>query len=446
MPTQEFLEEMVKETKKYVPGWLYSSLLKAARARAGGRVKAQRRQERKEHEEKEVTKAIWTRAFINDLPDDSFLYVEPGGEKDEDGKTVPRTLRHFPFMDSTGKVDLPHLRNALARISQSKIPDDEKDKAREKAERILEQQKERMSKADVAFVVSSLEPVEKARKEPLVGDAGITFRDKYLNPLGFKKDEGAIVLLTDVDQLYDIKPRVVVALGKQAAAELGELADFMLPHPKAVHRRDSGEVARKIRAIEKFLVDSIIKREYFCERHSWLWPTPREVEITESNGDDFTQVQIQKAHKDKRIVYGVVLDPYGKEGPQADAHNDWTPPSEIEKTAHGYMKGSRVIGMQHGAKAEANVVESWVEPYPSRKEYLKAMNDEPHSVNRRAFGDDVLHSGAWVMGVELGHDEWKAFERGDINAFSPGGVGFRSALKEHMMPEVTFIDLEPKDV
>lgn len=48
---------------------------------------------------------------INDLPDSDFAYIEPGGEKDADGKTVPRSLRHYPIHDE------PHVRNALARAA-----------------------------------------------------------------------------------------------------------------------------------------------------------------------------------------------------------------------------------------------------------------------------------------------------------------------------------------
>ena len=70
----------------------------------------------------ETGKAAWTRAFVNDLPDSAFLHIEPGGTKDEDGKTVPRSLRHFPVRGADGELDLPHLRNALARIPQSRIP------------------------------------------------------------------------------------------------------------------------------------------------------------------------------------------------------------------------------------------------------------------------------------------------------------------------------------
>jgi hypothetical protein len=63
--------------------------------------------------------AVWSTAFVNNLPDSAFLYVQSGGSKDSEGKTVPRTLRHFPYKGPDGKVDLPHLRNAIARIPQA---------------------------------------------------------------------------------------------------------------------------------------------------------------------------------------------------------------------------------------------------------------------------------------------------------------------------------------
>jgi len=63
--------------------------------------------------------AEWTTAYINNLPDSAFAYIEPGGEKDGEGKTVPRSLRHFPHHDAGGSLDLAHLRNALARAPQS---------------------------------------------------------------------------------------------------------------------------------------------------------------------------------------------------------------------------------------------------------------------------------------------------------------------------------------
>jgi hypothetical protein len=152
-------------------------------------------------------------------------------------------------------------------------------------------------------------------------------------------------------------------------------------------------------------------------------------------------IEISKADPVKRIVYGVVLDPYGRDGPQEDAHLDWNPPAEIEKTAHAFAKGDRKIKLQHDGPANATVVETWVEQYPNRGEYLKAMRGEPHRVHRRKFGSDALHSGAWVLGVELGEKEWQAYEAGEINAFSPGGHGIRRPIARSQMPNVTFIDL-----
>ena len=82
-------------------------------------------------------RAVWSTAYMNDLPDSAFLYVESGGKKDDQGKTTPRSLRHFPYKDADGNVDMPHLRNALSRIPQSNLPADVKASLVKKAQRLL---------------------------------------------------------------------------------------------------------------------------------------------------------------------------------------------------------------------------------------------------------------------------------------------------------------------
>jgi len=64
--------------------------------------------------------AVWTRSRIDDLPDSAFAIILPGGKK-EDGKTAPRSLRKFPHHRADGSLDLPHLRNANARLPQSDL-------------------------------------------------------------------------------------------------------------------------------------------------------------------------------------------------------------------------------------------------------------------------------------------------------------------------------------
>ena len=106
-------------------------------------------------------KAVWTTAYINDLPDSAFLYIEPGGEKDADGKTTPRSLRHFPYKDATGAVDMPHLRNAASRIPQSNLPQNVKDRLAARCQQLLDSMKSVDATDKEPKTVRSVDPLEK---------------------------------------------------------------------------------------------------------------------------------------------------------------------------------------------------------------------------------------------------------------------------------------------
>jgi HK97 family phage prohead protease len=81
--------------------------------------------------------ADWDTRYVNDLPDTAFLLIEPGGHKDREGKTIPRSLRHFPVHNAGGSIDAPHLRNALARIPQaSTLSAAQRETAMSKAKRL----------------------------------------------------------------------------------------------------------------------------------------------------------------------------------------------------------------------------------------------------------------------------------------------------------------------
>lgn len=60
--------------------------------------------------------SVWSTAYKNNLPDSSFMYIEPGGTKDSEGKTTPRSLRHLPIKDANGKLDMAHVRAAVSMI------------------------------------------------------------------------------------------------------------------------------------------------------------------------------------------------------------------------------------------------------------------------------------------------------------------------------------------
>jgi hypothetical protein len=55
------------------------------------------------------TKADWDSAYVNALPDSAFACIEGSGDSKK---------RTYPHHNSSGGLDLPHLRNALSRVAQ----------------------------------------------------------------------------------------------------------------------------------------------------------------------------------------------------------------------------------------------------------------------------------------------------------------------------------------
>lgn len=420
--TREFLEEMVVETKKYVPGWLYASLLKAARSRSGGRA-------RHRAPELGVVEKVALIAINPDILKDM---------KKEDLMVLWSFMQDWYTSAKRRKESAEPIVNTAVTVKQElegrkiEIKDTPLTKAIEELSAGLDPDVPSAGpdNAPVAFVGASLEPVEKARGEQFVGDTGICFIEKYLNPLGLKRKDVYLTSLVpkvsfelpsdvlrkeQIQKLRDANPLVIVALSQEVGRGLGDLADFVLPHPAVVARHDSGEVPRKIKKVKQLIAD---RRN--------------------------PPIRITKADEIKHIVYGVVMDPYGANGPEEDAHNDWNPPASVESAAHNFAKGKMTVGLQHKKKAQAKVVETWVEQYPTRKDYLAAMQNKDHSIYARKFGDEIIHSGAWLMGAELGPVEWALFEKGEITGFSPGGFGIRTPMQKSEMPEVKVIELVKK--
>lgn len=177
------------------------------------------------------------------------------------------------------------------------------------------------------------------------------------------------------------------------------------------------------------------------ERPKWI-DTETGREVTKKFAYD-GKTKISKANPVKRIVYGVVLDPYGSKGnPELDAHRDWPSPLAVENTAHRFQKGERRIKLQHKDDANATLLETWIEPYPSRKDYLAAMRGDDHAIYRRPFGTDYIHSGSWGIAVELGPKEWEEYEDKVFNAFSPGGMGVKKPLAIWQLPKVEIKELK----
>lgn len=118
-------------------------------------------------------------------------------------------------------------------------------------------------------------------------------------------------------------------------------------------------------------------------------------------------VPIIKADKMRQIVTGVVLEPHSE-----DLQGDWMTPEDIERAAHGYLIGSRIVGSEHGRPIDANVVESYITP-----------QDMTFAT---AAGQELVPQGSWVMSVKItSPEEWQQVLDGDYGGFSVGGYGAR---------------------
>lgn len=262
-------------------------------------------------------------------------------------------------------------------------------------------------KAKVAFVGASPSDKDKIRKEPLSGIAGKFFKEKYLEPLGIKKEDSFIINLVPevckneygilrqpnekeiqkysewvVKKLEMVNPDILIALGKKAYRNLIKDCDFKLPHPIALYKfGDWGEVDRKMDYIQKRLKENKKKVEIECE--------------------------ILKSNDEKQIVYGIVLEPN-----VVDAHGDFISKDEIEKSCHFFMLNSQMIGYQHKKVAPAKVVESYISPVDFD------------------MGHQMVKKGSWILGVKvLDEDKWNEIKEGKLTGFSIGALGRRYSVR-----------------
>lgn len=247
----------------------------------------------------------------------------------------------------------------------------------------------------VAFVGASMSELDKIRDRHLSGMVGKTFTELYLEPSGLSMDDVYVTsIVKDVvrdesgkttdpafedieaawqdfaQEMRDVDPRYIVALGKTAAKALDGSFEEWVPHPRAIRLMgDSGEVSRKMARLKKAV------------------ETPTETITGE----------VIKSVDEKQIVYGVVMEPY-----ENDTDENWTSDDQIEDAAHSFMKNFRLIDTQHTrVDIDAVPVESWLQHEDT------VINGQP------------VKAGSWIMGVKVEDEgEWDKVKSGEYAGFS----------------------------
>jgi phage I-like protein len=168
----------------------------------------------------------WSTSYINDLPDSSFAFIESGGEKDAEGKTTPRSLRHFPYKDADGKIDLPHLRNALARAPQSPFGEKAmpKLKTAAKSAGVGEYGKEKKggeNEMDIKILIEKLKLNESATEEAILSAIDVLLSKPNIDLAGLRQ-KLELAEDADLDKIIEAVGRLQEAIKKPEKKELSE--------------------------------------------------------------------------------------------------------------------------------------------------------------------------------------------------------------------------------
>jgi len=182
---------------------------------------------KKQDEKNPKKSAEWTTKYINDLPDSAFAVIEPAYKS---GKTEDKRARHLPFKNKEGKVDLPHLRNAFARVNQIKPITDSitatelrkrakitLEKFRDKL-KTVESKKDKSNKTDSKKKVKKSSENDKYPRTRLVREALKKVNKKIkdikiakIDELNTAKEEYRKVIRKAVKRGYDVKKNLKTA-------------------------------------------------------------------------------------------------------------------------------------------------------------------------------------------------------------------------------------------
>ena len=170
-----------------------------------------------------AAKAAESTKTQNDLPDSAFAYIEPGGKKDEEGKTTPRSLRHFPVHDKA------HASNALARLSSSPFGDKAKAKVHAAAKKFGIDVSD-TSKSQIAEEGADVDTVTKGTGDLAeVVEAAVTKAvQPHMERIKTLEDELAKVKATPVPggPMMSVAPRSRAADGEDWAAKAQRARDI----------------------------------------------------------------------------------------------------------------------------------------------------------------------------------------------------------------------------
>ncbi len=327
-----------------------------------------------------LTKAEWSTAFVNALPDSAFAVIKPGGTKDDEGKTIPRSNRMLPYKDDAGKVDLPHLRNSLSRVAQANTDLTDAQRASAKA---------KLSAAASGALAKALEDVGESVAKAM-GESGF-LGELEVEAIGLD-DRGVVIRAGG--------PTGVLFVAKDDGSGAYTTGDLASGGTKAPQQG--------------------LPRRRRPNSPGATTPPPTmsgTVSMKVAKSIELDRFAVVKAISEQRYSLGVAYPAkltLKADNLDTDAHGESMSPDELEAAAWRFMAdGAKDSGLMHkdGTDGAGKVVESYIYRGPTWK-----------------VDDQTVEAGDWLLGVLWDAPSWDAIKRGDLTGYSLQGLAARESV------------------
>lgn len=242
----------------------------------------------KDKAEKMIEKAKLSTQSRNNLPDSAFAFIDSKG------------VRHFPIFDKA------HVRNALARVSQS------------------------------PFGAKALPKIRAAAKKFGIGEPAKKMEDDF--EWSIEKGAKLGAFLRNRRNVLGLSNADLASAAGIAENTVKEILNGSIDRPPDNRLRGFARVLKvpfsKLQSLAGGVIEKFLDTDMF----------------------EF-DVDIHKADINRGLIYGVVYEPFKR-----DSHGDHTSPEEIEHAAHNFLPNS-ITNIDHkDNRPEVEVVESFIAP------------------------------------------------------------------------------------
>lgn len=191
-----------------------------------------------EAEQKRLKEAEWSTEYISGLPDSAFAVISKGGTKDAQNKTVPRALRHLPHHKADGSLDIPHLRNALARLPQTDLSPEEYAEAKR---HLCTHAKESEIESEVCRETEScsITEIKEQAFEPIMAGEYIlgfhqeasAFLPEHFKTVWLDRENGILSIMGKPRQQPDAQRTQAIFFSKEKMWDPLKIQDWLSLHP-----------------------------------------------------------------------------------------------------------------------------------------------------------------------------------------------------------------------